>query len=220
MTGHEPDPVATPLTYENVTAVQLDMAKVAREFLTAGVRSQVDAGGRIGRALVSIAASLVLQNESATPTQPARSPYEAMPANADEWSGNVHRVLARVEPLDVRADLAEALNMPLTITPEEPDPGRDWSRVRAEVFKPSGKWMYSVWLDYSTLRGNAGGPRGPHGWHFDGNAMAREALRLATERGTSGVSFTELYEGWRMFIPNPPQGYPHYVVGPTPEGFR
>ena len=100
------------------------------------------------------------------------------------------------------------------ITPEEPEPGRDWSRVAAHVFMPTGKWKYQVFLDYTEMRhGWRGSGEGPSGWHFDGEAMAREALQLATERGTSGVTFDELPPDWHMFVQNPPQGYPFWVHG-------
>lgn len=133
------------------------------------------------------------------------------------------QLLPRVESLEVRADLAQALGHKLEITPEEPDPGRDWSRVRGELFKPSGKWMYSVWLDYTGERkppessGYSEPGVGPHGWHFDGGAMARQALANATERGTSGVTMREIPNGWRLFVPDPPQGFPLYAIGSRPD---
>ena len=101
------------------------------------------------------------------------------------------RLLPRVESLEVRADLAEALGTPLAITPEEPDPGRDWSRVEAHLFKPGGKWKYRVWLDYTGERFRDVPGEGPHGWHFDGAEMAHRALSRATANGTSGVSIRE-----------------------------
>lgn len=122
------------------------------------------------------------------------------------------QLLRRIEPLEVRADLAEALGHKLEITPEEPDPGRDWSRVRGELFNPGGKWKYSVWLDYSGLR-SAPNERGcgPAGWYFAGAAMAEQALAIATDNHTSGVRIRELGTYWHLFVPDPPQGYPIWV---------
>lgn len=99
----------------------------------------------------------------------------------------------------------------------EPEPGRDWFRVEAHLFKPSGKWMYRVYLDYSGLRHRGIPGEGPAGWHFDGPKMARIALHTATTRGTSEVSMREIPTGWRLFVQNPPQGYPVYAIGGLPD---
>lgn len=177
--------------------------------------------------LSSIAASLVHSNSREATGDIARIEREAY--NRGYANGgadavdNANRVadvmtlLPRVESLEVRADLAEALGVGLRLSPEEPDPGRDWSKVQAHLFKPSGKWMYVVWLDYTGERHRGVSGEGPHGWHFDGHGMARRALSRATSRGTSGVSISELGSYWHLFVPHPPQGYPHWVqpVGPT-----
>jgi hypothetical protein len=131
-------------------------------------------------------------------------------------------LLPRIEPLEVRADLARALNVPLDITPEEPDPGRDWSKVEAHLFTPNGKWKYQVWLDYTGERKDpdTGPGVGPHGWHWDGRAMAHRALSRATSVGTSGVRIRALGDYWHLFVPHPPQGFPHWIQpesSPTPE---
>lgn len=146
---------------------------------------------------------------------------EAMRARLDPVLASVKsavELLPRVEALEVRADLAKALGHKLTITPEEPDPGRDWSRVEAHLFKPSGKWMYQAWLDYTGERLAVDVPGvGPHGWHFDGSGMARRALHRATANKTSGVTFSVIPNGWRMFVLHPPQGFPLYVIGGLPD---
>lgn len=122
------------------------------------------------------------------------------------------QLLPRVESLEVRADLAEALGHKLEITPEEPDPGRDWSRVEGHLFSATGKWKYRVWLDYSSLRGKPNEPGyGPSGWHFAGAAMAERALEIATLNDRSGVSISKLGTYWHLFVPHPPQGYPIWV---------
>ena len=166
--------------------------------------------------------------EDAVQTTPRRSNLHKDDANevvveqaamldaAEKNMAAVWQLLPRVEPLEVRAVLAEALGHELEITHENPDPGRDWSRVRGELFKPSGKWMYSVWLDYSGLRRRGVSGEGPHGWHFDGSAMARLALMYATDGNRSGVTMREIPNGWRLFVPDPPQGYPLYVIGGRP----
>ena len=145
-----------------------------------------------------------------------RNAYEDAKADLDaRLVGDITaavQLLPRVESLEVRADLAQALGHKLEITPEEPDPGRDWSRVEAHLFKPTGKWMYRIWLDYSTLRSapHATGC-GPSGWYFAGGAMAEQALAIATDNGTSGVTIRELGTYWHLFVPHPPQGFPIWV---------
>lgn len=94
---------------------------------------------------------------------------------------------------------------------EEPDPGRDWSKVEAHLFKPSGKWEYQVFLDYTGERHRGVPGEGPSGWHWDGDEMAKRALARATDNGTSEVNIRELKNYWHMFIPAPPQGFPYWV---------
>jgi hypothetical protein len=215
--------------------------ETAREYLGHALATSLHAPDRrMGAALVSIAASLVYANGREDEAQETgvdeaiadiarieREAYERGRANAlTEQSDSLYAAVSaaielfpRIEELDVRADLAEALKVPLDITPEEPDPGRDWSRVRAHLFNPNGKWKYQVWLDYIGEREElAVRPPGvgPAGWHFDGAAMAKRALRRATANGTSGVSIVKLGEYWHLFVPNPPQGYPLWVQPDEP----
>lgn len=192
---------------------------------------------RFAYLLSSIAASLVYANSREDQVQDAgvdaaidditrleRKAYDrGWDAGQDEVVTTreaLFRLLPRVESLEVRADLAEALGVGLRLSPEEPDPGRDWAKVEAHLFKPSGKWAYQVWLDYTGERHRGVSGEGPHGWHFDGHEMARRALARATSNGTSGVTFSELGSYWHLFVPHPPQGFPHWVqpVGPTAQG--
>jgi len=114
--------------------------------------------------------------------------------------------------LDVRRLLGILREQPIPdLTLEEPDPGRDWTRVEAHLFKPSGKWMYRVRLDYTGERHTGSPGEGPSGWHFDGSGMAKRALARATAGGTSGVTIRHLGKFWTMFVQDPPQGYPIWV---------
>jgi hypothetical protein len=81
--------------------------------------------------------------------------------------------------------------------------------VRAEVFKPGGKWMYSVKLDYSRTAEIEHLPS-----HYINPVEAAVlALKTATQRGTSEVIFDHLYADWHMFVPDPPNGWPIMVTG-------
>lgn len=82
--------------------------------------------------------------------------------------------------------------------------------VRAEVFKPSGKWMYAVLLDYSDTARLVHQPSG----YIDPVDAAAHALEWATIRGTSEVTFPRLPAGWFMFVPDPPNGWPIMVRQP------
>jgi hypothetical protein len=202
--------------------------KAAQAFLASAVASRDRACDRVARALTSIAASLVAEADDRVGdlARVEREAYNRGYDNAkSEFQDRDKRypadseavsLLPRVESLEVRADLAEALGVPLVITPEEPDPGRDWSRVEAHLFNPNGKWKYQVWLDYTGDRHTGRSGEGPHGWHFDGDEMAKRALARATARGTSEVSIQHLGEYWHLFVPNPPQGPPLWVQPGNP----
>jgi len=79
--------------------------------------------------------------------------------------------------------------------------------IRGELFKPSGKWGYSVKLDYSDTAAIAM----PSGY-VDPSLAAVHALFTATERGTSGVSSGRLHD-WTLVVPDPPNGWPILVRG-------
>jgi hypothetical protein len=211
----------------NVTGDNIDPLKCARAFLASAVASQVDAGGRMARALTSIAASLVAEADDRIGdlARIEREAYDrghtnALTNQADSLYSAVTAAIElfpRIESLEVRHDLAQALGVPLDISPEEPDPGRDWSRVEAHLFNPNGKWKYQAWLDYTGERHRGVPGEGPAGWHFDGATMAKRALARATGNGTSEVTIYDLGEYWHLFVPHPPQGYPHWVRPGDPD---
>lgn len=80
----------------------------------------------------------------------------------------------------------------------------DWLNVPGMLFKPSGKWMYDVTLDY--------GLQPPLPW-VNCNENARRALHRATLEGTSGVVIADIPEGWHLVVPEPPEGFPVMVHG-------
>lgn len=94
-------------------------------------------------------------------------------------------------------------------TQRQLDEYKNADRVRAEVFKASGKWAYTVLLDYSRTAMIANLPSG----FIDPAEAAELALAAATANGTSGVVFSTLPEGWFMFVPDPPNGWPIMVAG-------
>lgn len=75
--------------------------------------------------------------------------------------------------------------------------------VPAEVFTNSGKWEYSVKLDY---RNTPDRYLAPH-------ENAARALAQATDNHTSEVTFGVVPPGWFMFVPEPPEGFPVMVFG-------
>jgi hypothetical protein len=182
-------------------------------------------------ALTSIAASLVAQNSTRlamlaqVETEAYNRGYENARDQLQDWDAvherdeKLSRIRGIVESLEgdqpehgvrwLRAFLA-GRELP-GITPEEPEPERDWSKVKAHLFKPGGKWMYQVFLDYTGERHLGVPGEGPAGWHWDGHEMAKRALARATDNGTSGVSIRELGEYWHLFVPDPPQGFPMWV---------
>jgi hypothetical protein len=90
--------------------------------------------------------------------------------------------------------------------PERWDPPRN--DVRGEVFTDTGKWKYSVKLDYTKtaqLASDSG--------YVDPVIAAASALFVATEAGTSEVTFEYLPRGWHLFVPDPPNGWPIMVTG-------
>lgn len=68
------------------------------------------------------------------------------------------------------------------------------NRCPAHLFKPSGKWEYEVFLDYTGMVGwNECGYTelvGPGGKYLNPADAAREALRQATANGTSRVTIS------------------------------
>ena len=77
--------------------------------------------------------------------------------------------------------------------------------VRGDLFKPSGKWEYTVTLDY----------RDGDYYSYDLHQEARDALRRATDRGISGVSISGLEDYWTLVVLEPyaEGSYPIVVHG-------
>jgi hypothetical protein len=106
--------------------------------------------------------------------------------------------------MSIRAELADAIVTELTNGRDVRHLVDSWlSKVSAEVFSDTGKWKYSVTLDYRNA---------PPGY-LASHTNAVRALRQATENHTSGVTFRELPDGWFMFVPEPPEGYPAMAFG-------
>lgn len=69
----------------------------------------------------------------------------------------------------------------------------DDKQVEANVFNDTGKWKYTVQLDYSVGRWDS----------YDLWFEAALALKVATLKGTSGVTFSELPKDWIMVVLEP-----------------
>lgn len=77
-------------------------------------------------------------------------------------------------------------------------------QVKGNLFTENGKWKYAVALDYSGQ------------WDAtDPKNAAKNALRQATDRGTSGVTIREIPPGWWLVVlePNTRFAYPIMVRG-------
>jgi hypothetical protein len=96
--------------------------------------------------------------------------------------------------------------------PERWDPPRN--DVRAEVFTDTGKWKYSVKLDYTkTAKLAKLAKLANDSGYIEPVIAAASALFVATKAGTSEVTFEYLPRGWHMFVPDPPNGWPIMVTG-------
>lgn len=95
------------------------------------------------------------------------------------------------------------------------DGGQPVGSVSAELFTPSGKWKYSVLLDYTGIYHKPVSVDGVRDksipWTLDVGRAAELALAAATDRGTSGVSIRELGDYWTLVVPDPPNGWPVLV---------
>lgn len=65
--------------------------------------------------------------------------------------------------------------------------------VEAFLFNDTGKWKYTVCLDYSNSDYN----------DFDLWSAAIFALEDATKKCISGVTLTRIPKDWILFVPNP-----------------
>ena len=78
----------------------------------------------------------------------------------------------------------------------------DPRHVEGNLFKPSGKWMYTVVLCYSD-----------EGWNDWGIwKQTRIALRRATDREMSGVIFREVPKDWMLVVLNPYVKNSHPII--------
>lgn len=78
----------------------------------------------------------------------------------------------------------------------------DDTKVRGDLFTESGKWKYTVTLDYT------GGD-----WdYWDLWWEARQALRRATEAGTSGVTLKRIPDGWHLVVLEPYGRTSHPII--------
>lgn len=84
------------------------------------------------------------------------------------------------------------------------------SRVEALLFKTSGKYAYTVLLDYSGF-----GQARFDSWNLWQNAI--DALRAATQKGISRVSLSEIPPGWVLVVAEPwgRHACPILVPGPA-----
>lgn len=82
---------------------------------------------------------------------------------------------------------------------------QDETKVRGDLFTETGKWKYTVVLDY----------RGGDWSHWDLYNEARDALARATDNGISGVGLREVPEGWSLVVLEPyaKNAYPIQVIG-------
>lgn len=78
------------------------------------------------------------------------------------------------------------------MTENQPDEGL----VEAVLFNQGGKYKYTVILDYRDQTAE-------DYEHWDLREQARKALRRATERHVSRVTFTEVPDGWSLVVMTP-----------------
>lgn len=78
--------------------------------------------------------------------------------------------------------------------------------VRGDLFKESGKWAYTVALEYD-------GTSYEDYEDWDLWKQARNALARATANGVSGVRLSEIPHGWTLVVLEPyaKNGYPIIV---------
>lgn len=80
----------------------------------------------------------------------------------------------------------------------------------AWLFKPNGKYKYSVKLDFEGIIGQ--GCLDPQGKYVDPSIATLKALRQATERGYSGVSLVAPGD-YALVCIEPPWGFPILIQG-------
>lgn len=78
----------------------------------------------------------------------------------------------------------------------------DNTKRRGDLFNDTGKWKYTVTLDY----------KGADYDHWDIWAETTTALRRATDHGTSGVRLREIPTGWTLVVLKPYSRYSHPIT--------
>lgn len=78
----------------------------------------------------------------------------------------------------------------------------DPTKVRGDLFTDTGKWKYTVVLDYDG------------GDYHDGDlwVQALAALARASERKISGVTLEEIPEGWTLVVLEPYSKFSHPIT--------
>ena len=84
----------------------------------------------------------------------------------------------------------------------------------ANLFAKSGKWKYSVVLDYTDL---VAGPVDETGFapfkkFMNAGDAAEIALAAATDKGISGVTIREIGDYYILVVTDPPNGFPVLVT--------
>lgn len=75
---------------------------------------------------------------------------------------------------------------------------------RGDLYNDTGKWKYDVWLHY-------GGPDFNYNNH-DLWEEARKALRRATAMNMSGVTISEVSNGWMLVVREPMSKFEHPIM--------
>lgn len=98
------------------------------------------------------------------------------------------------------------------------DGGQIYAKVRADLFKPGGKWQYKVFLDYSDIWHRIVSSREREKWIADHSGEVPEyldpaeaawmALGAATVADRSGVTISGPECGYVLVVLDPPNGYP------------
>lgn len=76
--------------------------------------------------------------------------------------------------------------------------------VRGDLFNDTGKWKYTVVLDYSYP--------GCQYDHWDMWKQAPQALAHATDKGISGVTLTKIPDGWTLVVLEPYSKFSHPIT--------
>jgi hypothetical protein len=80
----------------------------------------------------------------------------------------------------------------------------DPRHVRGDLFTDTGKWKYTVVLDY--------GFPGFQWDHWDMWRQTRQALAHATAKGISGVTLRQIPEGWSLVVLEPYSKFEHPIT--------